>query len=437
MKKTMINYYRPASVLLLVVALAGCANTPLHQIDLMPAPEIYDQGVIDPFIDEDPGHHLPYQGMLYATNRQPATKDDKERYYSNARGHVIRLGLAAVSMGNEQINWEEARRISLLKNRTDKYPLKVNEVEEFGVLEASVGAFNQALLAKPDPKAPEKQFAKLVNAKLALSEKKDVFIYVHGYKVMFESPLLVASELWHFLGYEGVFVAYSWPSTPSRLAYVADVETAAYSARNLRILIEYLASETDAERIHIVGYSAGTRVVIGALGELTLEYMRSGNAAAAKKLRLGNVILVGSDFDRDRFGGYLDDGMLGLQEYLYLYLSSADKALAISSWLYTRKRLGQTWEDGKPGPAVVDYLQRNPGLALIDVTGAEHATSGNGHAYFRKSPWVSSDVLVTLLQGLEPQSRGLVQSEDDPIWRFPVDYLERLRQVLKDSLPIQ
>ena len=43
-------------------------------------------------------------------------------------------------MGPEGISWEEARRMSLLKNRTDKYPLKVVEVEELGILDKSMTA---------------------------------------------------------------------------------------------------------------------------------------------------------------------------------------------------------------------------------------------------------------------------------------------------------
>jgi len=102
---------------------------------------------------------------------------------------------------------------------------------------------------------------------------------VHGYKVVFENPLLVASELWHFLGYEGSFIAFSWPSTPDTLAYFADLETAALSAGNLRILIQYLAEQTEARKIHIIGCSAGTWVVAQALDQLAL--IHSGMADRA------------------------------------------------------------------------------------------------------------------------------------------------------------
>ena len=114
-----------------------------------------------------------------------------------------------------------------------------------------------------DPRQPARRFADSVNAKLAVSKRKHVFVYVHGYKVTFENPVLVATELWHYLGYDGVFIAYAWPSTPSKWAYLKDTETAAGYARNLRIFLDYLADETDAEQIHVVGYSAGHGLLRG------------------------------------------------------------------------------------------------------------------------------------------------------------------------------
>jgi hypothetical protein len=64
---------------------------------------------------------------------------------------------------------------------------------------------------------------------------------------------------------------------------------------------------------------------------------------------------------------------------------------------------------------------------MVDVSEAEDATAGSGHGHFRNSPWVSSDVLVSLLHGLPPAEWGLVQDAAQPVWRFPPDYIERLR----------
>ncbi len=405
----------------------SCASKNPLEINLMPAPDIYEEGNIEPFSDTSPMESIPYSGMLYATDREPAR--DSRRTYLDERGSELRLGVAAIELGNEKITWEEARRISLLKNRTEKYPLKVTQVEEIGLLDRSLSVFTPSEMIPDPPDAAAKRFAAKVNKKLELSENKSIFIYVHGYKVVFENPILVAMELWHFLGYDGVFIAFSWPSTPRTLAYSADLETAAVSSHNLRVFIEYLADETDAEQIHIVGYSAGTRLVINALAQLAFIHFNEEKATVQKRYRLGQVILVGSDFDRHLFGAYLSEGFMKVPKTVSIYLSGKDKALGFSSWLFGRDRLGQKWTDSMD-PQVAKYLRATPALRFIDVTDAAGAATDNGHAYFRKSPWASSDILTTLMFDLEPKERGLVQDSETLIWSFPADYIQRLRNAL-------
>jgi hypothetical protein len=113
-------------VFAIVLTLSGCASQPKDQIMLMPAPDVFDQGDWDPFTDRDPIKDIPYGGILYATDREPARKE--RRYYLDERGHALRLGVAQVTAGKEGMTWEEARRISLLKERPEDYPLKVTDV---------------------------------------------------------------------------------------------------------------------------------------------------------------------------------------------------------------------------------------------------------------------------------------------------------------------
>ena len=416
--------------LALFFSLTACAGKPLNQISLMPAPDVYNSGAIDPFTDTYPIDQIPYQGILYATDRKPAEEDDEKNIYLNERGFLLRLGVGKILLGDKDMTWEEARQISLLKNRSQNYPIKISGVEEFGILDRSkfIGLTPEKL--DSEARMPAKRFADQVNAKLAVSQRKDIFLYVHGYKVVFENPLLVATELWHFLGYDGVFIAFAWPSTPKKLAYFSDLETAALSAHNFRILLEYLVEETDVERIHIIGYSAGTRVVIKGLMQMALngECRSKGNFHEIS--RLGHVILVGSDFDRQLFGAYAADGLLNVAKDFSIYLSDTDKALNISRWFFKQERLGQMWKDHKIPPLVADYLRKTDNLIAIDVTDAEDSATGNGHAYFRQSPWVSSDILTTLMYDLGPAKRGLQFTEEWPIWTFPPDYITNLADKL-------
>ncbi len=420
----------------LLFSLAACAKKPLNQIFLMPAPDVYDAGAIDPFTDIDPIKTIPYGGILYATDRQPSNGEGQEAYYRNERGFVLRLGVGKIELGDENITWEDAREISLLKNRPGNYPLKVSDIRELGILADSYSVFTRPSGLGAEALEPGKRYAEKINQKLAISKRKDIYIYVHGYKVVFENPLLVAAELWHFLGYDGVFIAYSWPATPKNLAYFSDLETASLSSFNFRIFLEYLARETEAENIHIIGYSAGTRVVINGLGQLALKYKTDSKNDFQKNLRIGHVILTASDFDRQLYGTLINSGILDVPKDTTLYLSELDSALSLSRWLFRRERLGQMWKDRKLPEGLSELLWQADDLILIDVTDVEKASTGNGHAYFRKSPWVSSDILSTLMYDLSPQERGLFHSREWPIWQFPPDYISKLTNKLSELNPV-
>ncbi len=282
------------------------------------------------------------------------------------------------------------------------------------------------------------RFADAINAQLAVSKKKHVYIYTHGYRVVYENPILVSAELWHFLGYDGAFIAYAWPSTPSRWAYIKDSDTSSGFARNFRLLIEFVAEHTDAEEIHVIGYSNGTRLVTRALEQLALIHSDQTADEIYDELRLRNVILVGSDLDRGVFGSYMADGILNVAKHLTIYMSPYDKALGFSQFLTRRERLGQLW-GGKGGElhplarqAMIDFRDQ---ISFINVSDAEGASSGNGHGYFRASPWASSDILMTLYYGLTPEQRGLVEQDDLPVFTFPPDYISRLWGAIENVDP--
>lgn len=413
--------------------LIGCASNPIDQIDLMPAPDVYGDGMLDPLPDESPFTGIPYRGILYATDRQPAGPDDPEKYYLNDRGFVLRLGVANIQVGDKLLEWDIARKVSLLKSRTDKYPLKVSAATEWGMLASTVPFFSEGSGFDDEVPPPDatQRYADAINAQLSRSKQKQVFIYVHGYKVVYENPILVAAELWHFLGYDGVFIAYAWPSTPSSFAYLKDSDTSQGFARNLRKLIEFLAEETDVEKIHILGYSNGTRLVSRALEQLALKTHDQTPEEIHRQLHIGNVILVGSDIDRSVFGSYLADGVLNVSQRLTIYMSKYDKALGMSQFLTRRDRLGQMFADGQMSKSARTLLSEySDQISVINVTDAEGAGTGNGHGYFRNSPWASSDVLMTLAYGLSPAERGLVAQADMPVYAFPPDYVERLWDAL-------
>ena len=81
------------------------------------------------------------------------------------------------------------------------------------------------------------------------------------------------------------------------------------------------------------------------------------------------------------------------------------------------------------------FLDEQATIDLIDVTAAEKSDAGNGHNYFRQSPWASSDLLMSLMYGPGPRERGLDRTEENPIWSFPPDYVDRLIQAIRTTKP--
>ena len=400
----------------------------------MPAPEVYDESGDGLFSESELISRSENPGILFATDRLPASPGDKKaQYYTDERANVLRLGKAHIRLGdNDDMTWEEARRISLLKNRTDNFPLQVTGVEEFGVLERTISPFDGVTERSPDSGI---RFSEEINKRLAGSQNKDVVIYVHGYKVNFENPVLVASELWHFMGYSGVMIAYSWPATFNFTAYFSDIEDAVQSSRNLRALILHISQTTDAERVHILGYSAGTRLVARTIADLGMYAYGMDREDVDDRLSVGNVLLVNSDIDKGILAGNLLDGSLDVVDSFTIYQSTKDKTLNMARFVFGGERSGQVDETIERDEATIRFLLEHPEIRLINVSDAASVDQNNGHSYFRTSPWVSSDVLMTFRYNLDPERRGLVRGRDGVEWTFPPDYIDRLREALRNHLP--
>ena len=167
------RYGLAAIVVLTVVA---CSSSGIYRQNLMNAPDIYDEGGIDPFVDINPIDLDGQRGILYATDREPADEPTKAPFYGSSRGNVLRLGFARIHLAKEGATWEEARRISLLKNRTEDFPLQVAGIHEYGVLGRSVTDLDDPSIVAHKSALPGKLFAERVNAQLARSSVKDVFI---------------------------------------------------------------------------------------------------------------------------------------------------------------------------------------------------------------------------------------------------------------------
>ncbi len=411
--------------LVVVFLLAGCGERSYNQLELMPSPVVYANTDFSPFEPSQVNEATAQSKLFYVTDRAKSGPDDSQPHYTNQRGQLARAGFAEVELAPQVEDWAEFVEITLQGNRGREYLLNVADVQEIGVLPFSVADLISDAPSEAEMDLAGKVFAEAINAQLAKSENKDVQIYIHGYNVDFEYSTLVGRELEHFLGYQGVFITYNWAATPNRFAYFRDQESATATRRNLRSLVEFLSDNTDASRINLIGYSAGSRLTFEVAYQIAL-LNRSGDGP-----RLGNVILISSDLDRSFVGHALADGILRSLDQLSIYTSGTDSALAMSSLVFGRDRLGQSWDPEEDvWPELEERLASLDKLEIIDVTDAEESSLGNGHAFFRTSPWASSDIFLSLLTPLTADERGLVRLQGKAVWTFPADYPERLSRVV-------
>ena len=163
--------------LLLISLLCGCATRGSYELEIMPAPVVFEPGLVEPFDDSFDTSSLPYLGMLYATDRAPAGEESgaADRFYTSENGRVLRLGLATIQLAGGELGWDEIREASFAANRQDTNTLRVTAAEELGALDRSFHPLAGAD-AKLVPSAqPSQEFADLVNRKLALSRRLHIY----------------------------------------------------------------------------------------------------------------------------------------------------------------------------------------------------------------------------------------------------------------------
>ena len=420
------------AILLLVIGMLWFHNRPveLHKAVLMSTPLVFRDGLAKPY-DRIPADIVPPEvDIFYATDRRPSdTHFLYPVFYGNDRSMALALGRARVRFGDDGMAWSDVEHASFSRKRSREVPLQIVRIEELSTLGATEELLEESMRRSDIAKDG---FITEVQKRLSWSSKKEIFIFVPGFKVDFTYPVLVAAELWHYLGYSGAFIAYSWPSRQRLRDYFADVETAAFTAQHFRLLLVHLAFNTDARRIHILSYSAGARIVSQALHELQLMGFGFPADQLKKRLKIGQVIFTAPDIDLMLFAARYRDRFGDIADTVTIYTNANDTALNWALRFIGWPRLGAPGQLGlRPEELKTFSIMEN--TLLIDVAAAENTASGNGHGYFVKSPWVSTDLLLALRSGAAPEKRGLVLKPDSLVWEFPEAYPEVIGRIVRKN----
>lgn len=393
----------------IALALAGCSR------QLMPTPNLYIDAQADPFADVPPAQRTADVDMLYVTDRVPEPRRGSMRY-GVGRSPSMAWGSCVVGIGRD-LTWEQLVDNSRKRHRDVSLPLSLQSITE---VERFPETPDPSQAEPADERAAEAEFLNELKRRLALTPRKEAFVFVHGYHDSFEAAAFVAAELWHFLGRQGVPIVYTWPAGHGGLlqGYDYDRESGLFSVYHLKGFLELLATCPQLESVSIIAHSRGTSVVVDALGDLIIA-ARAAGREPREAYKLHRLVLAAADIDvmvatqriaAERIGA--DTGPATI------YISQHDMALGISDWLFSDRRLGNLEYD-----ELTDFeravVADSPGLTIVD---ARVPKQGWGHSYFHTSPAVSSDLILLLRDDLEP-GRGRPLTNVGPnYWELDKDY---------------
>lgn len=335
--------------------------------------------------------------VLYVTNRAVSGAGRRVEDYSNS---VTRRG---VSLGTSIVAIPCDHRIGVLESASIfRFQFRNDPRKHITVMSVAP--------QKSDP------FFKELSSRVARSRGREVLVFIHGFNVSFEDSLRRTAQLAYDLKFDGVPIAFSWPSRSigiskqqfglaaisppvaavalieaTRTEYAAAGENADETVFSLREFLNEVRKRSGATTIHLIAHSMGARVLAKALSEIGEPRL------SPREALFREIILAAPDISVELFKS-LAEGFRLKAHRITLYASSKDRALAISKAINDHPRAGET------GANIVVI----PGVDTIDVSAVD--TELAGHFYYGDNRSVVSDIFQLLRSGSPPGERfGLFQ----------------------------
>jgi esterase/lipase superfamily enzyme len=435
------------SLLLAAFVLGGCASN----YPMMPTPVLYTGTAAKPlFTGVSAEARTPPLELLYITDRAPAAGPEDALPYTSKRSRSVAFGTTTVEFG-EGVSWDTLATQSVLPKRAVELDLTLGPTTELGhyprvpyrIAEARIAETAMGISRAPDFVEEHEKANRALQAevahRLALSPRKEIVLFVHGYANTFQDAALTMGELCHFLGREFVCAIFTWPAAGSGgvfFGYDVDRESSEFAVADLRKAIRTLADTPGLERIHLLAHSRGTDVLVTAVSELSVEAYIT-ETTLGQRFKIGNVILMAPDIDADvapmkMFKVYSDPDLphgkapapnaiipTATGFHLTTYVSPDDKALGTSGWLFgSLARMGRvdaSWFSPQ------DFEQARM-VGLFDVIQVLNSGCFICHSYFVSNPSASSDIIAMLRYGLKPNQPGRPLIEvQRPFWRLPTE----------------
>jgi esterase/lipase superfamily enzyme len=414
------------SILACVLLIAGCAESR----QLMPTPNLYTNERVTLFEALPQEYTSTLVELIYVTDRAPETDEAGNLRYGSRRSNSVAVGTTVVDLG-KNVTWKELVEASRTHSRIRDFELRLVSIDEFVRLPPtpiSYKVINGKVFEDPEivaiRNAGVARIQEEVKRRLALTPRKDVYLYVHGYHNSFADATFALAEMWHFFGREGLPIVYSWPAGhPGIFGYTYDRESSEFTVLHLKQTIQWLSEQPEIENIHLIAHSRGTDVAVSAFRELVI-WARGAGINPREQFKIKNFVLAAPDLDVQVFSQRITGEYLSLAVHQgTLYSSPEDEAIGIAEWLFAspRGRLG-TLRITDLNEQEIRTMKANATRVTVVNFEGKHST-GYGHSYFRDNPAVSSDLVLLIRDGFKPGEAGRpLEHIGLNFWRVPEDY---------------
>ncbi|MEM8652146.1 MAG: alpha/beta fold hydrolase, partial [Pseudomonadota bacterium] len=312
--------------------------------------------------------------VFYATDRLRTDRENPAELYGSGRGE-LEYGTLRVSI-------------------PDIHVPGAIEAPSIWSLEFSENPAKHIILQSVSP-LEERVFYERLQTVMQFRERKEAFVFIHGFNVRFEAAAKRAAQLAHDMNYRGVPVLYSWPSVGRTTSYIADTAVVRLSGRRLAEFLRSLRAQSGADVIHIVAHSMGNRALTDALELLAARWTGEG----ITEPQFGQIFFAAPDVDAGLFAE-MASSIRPFAKRLTLYTSKKDWALVTS-----RKLHGNAPRAGQGG----EVISQSTDFDTVDMS--DLGEDMLAHSYFANDSSALVDIMALLWRNTEPSARCGVEPE--------------------------
>lgn len=209
----------------------------------------------------------------------------------------------------------------------------------------------------------QEEYVAKLKAAVQAAPHKSVLVVVWGFRDWFRSAALKTAYTAYVLDINTPVLLFDWPGNQGegRSGYLASREVATQSAPDLGRALAQLLQDVGAENVWVMGSSLGCQTISDAFAYLEPQADKLGGK------KIDHVVLSAPDVAAQCFDDKFAARIQALSRHLTAYVSSNDRALLMSDFINSGRRLGRLSEISIPPEERKEPYEFEEALELLDL----------------------------------------------------------------------